>query len=151
PLVVMNHGANNASFGNRGKRYRLSNATFYFLSRGYAVAMPMMRGFSTTGGGIYHFGCDIAATGLANAKDIAAVIRYLGNDLRFDTRRIIVAGQSLGGWNTLAVGALALPNVAGLVNFNGGMRESDCKFDEPELQVGAARFGARTKVPSIWF
>src|ERR1700742_2259982 len=41
PLVVMNHGADDASFGHRGKRYRVSNATFYFLSRGYAVAMPM--------------------------------------------------------------------------------------------------------------
>ncbi len=151
PLAIMNHGADGNTVGRRGTRYHLTNAAFYFLSRGYAVALPMMRGFSTTGGEIYHFGCNIADTGLANAKDIAAVIHYLGNDPRFDTRRVIVAGQSMGGWNTLAVGALALPNVAGLVNFNGGLRESDCKFDDLSLEDGAATFGARTKVPSIWF
>jgi dienelactone hydrolase len=142
PLAVNYH---------RGHRYHRTNAAFYFLSRGYAVAIPMMRGFSTTGGELYHFGCDIAATGLANARDIASVIHYLGNDPRFDTRHVIVAGQSLGGWNTLAVGALGLPNVAGLMNFNGGMKESDCSTGDASLQSGAASFGAQTKVPSVWF
>jgi dienelactone hydrolase len=151
PLAVVNHGADGINDDHRGHRYHRTNAAFYFLSRGYAVAMPMMRGFSTTGGELYHFGCDITATGLANARDIASVIRYLGNDPRFDTRRVIVAGQSLGGWNTLAVGALGLPNVVGLVNFNGGMKESDCATGDASLQSGAANFGARTKIPSIWF
>jgi dienelactone hydrolase len=151
PLAVMNHGADGINDDHRGHRYHRTNAAFYFLSRGYAVAFPMMRGFSTTGGELYHFGCDISATGLANARDIAAVIRYLGNDRRFDTRRVIVAGQSLGGWNTLAIGTLGLPNVVGLMNFNGGMKESDCATGDASLQSGAAAFGAQTKVPSIWF
>lgn len=151
PLAVMNHGATAASTGHRGERYHLTNAAFYFLSRGYAVALPMMRGFSTSGGEIYHFGCDLAAVGTAYAKDIRAVIRYLSNDPRFDTRRVIVAGQSMGGWNTLALGALDMPNIAGLVDFNGGVRMSDCKSGDSGLVAGAAEFGARTKAPSIWF
>ncbi|MDR3533808.1 MAG: prolyl oligopeptidase family serine peptidase [Rhodopila sp.] len=151
PLAIMNHGATGASMGHRGERYRLTNAAFYFLSRGYAVVLPMMRGFSTSGGEIYHFGCDLAATGTAYAKDIRAVIRYLGNDPRFDTRRVIVAGQSFGGWNTLAVGALRIPNVVGLVNFNGGIRSSDCKAGDASLVAAAGDLGARTKIPSIWF
>jgi len=77
PLAIINHGASGASFGNRGKRYHLTNAAFYFLSRGYAVAMPMMRGFSTSSGELYQFGCDFAATGIAYARDIRAVIEYL--------------------------------------------------------------------------
>lgn len=151
PLVVMNHGASGAGFGRRGPRYHLSNSIFYFLSRGYGVAIPMMRGFSTTGGEMYHFGCDLTETALANAKDIAAVIGYLRSDPRFDTRRVIVAGQSMGGWNTLAVGALGVPNVVGLVNFNGGLRESDCHDGDTALTEGAATFGATTRIPSIWF
>ena len=43
PLVIMNHGASNASLGHRRTRYRFTNSAFYFLSRGYAVALPMMR------------------------------------------------------------------------------------------------------------
>jgi len=151
PLAIMNHGATDVSRGNRGERYHLTNAAFYFLSRGYAVALPMMRGFSTSGGELYHFGCDFAATATAYAKDIRAVIGYLGSDPRFDTSRVVVAGQSMGGWNTLALGALNVPNVKGLINFNGGVRESDCKAGDTSLIAGAAELGARTKIPSIWF
>jgi dienelactone hydrolase len=136
---------------NPGGRYRRTYAALYFLSRSYAVALPMMRGFAASGGQMHHFGCDLEATGIANARDIRTVIRFLGNDPRFDTRRVIVAGQSMGGWNTLALGALSVPNVAGLIDFNGGFRESDCADGDRALEVGAAAFGARTRVPSIWF
>ena len=151
PLVIMNHGAAAISKDHRGGRYHRTNAAFYFLSRGYAVALPMMRGFSASGGEIYHFGCDLAGTGIAYARDIRSVIRYLGNDPRFDTSRVIVAGQSMGGWNALAVGALNVPHVKGLIDFNGGIRESDCDAGDRSLVEGAAKFGAATKAPSIWF
>jgi dienelactone hydrolase len=151
PLAIMNHGATEVSTGHRGERYRLTNAAFYFLSRGYAVALPMMRGHAASGGELYHFGCDLGATGIANAKDIRAVILYLGADPRFDTKSVVVAGQSFGGWNTLAVGSLNIPNVKGLINFNGGIRESDCKAGDSSLVTAAGDFGAQTKVPSIWF
>jgi dienelactone hydrolase len=151
PLAVMNHGAMGISPGNRGRRYRLTNAAFYFLSRGYAVALPMMRGFAASGGEFYHFGCDFSSMGSANAKDIRAVIRTLSADPRVDSQRVIVAGQSFGGWNTLALGALNIPNVKGLINFNGGIRESDCETGDNSLVAAAEDFGARTRTPSIWF
>jgi dienelactone hydrolase len=151
PLAIMNHGAASVSKDHRGERYHMTNTAFYFLSRGYAVALPMMRGFAASGGEIYYSGCDLAATGTAYAKDIRSVIRYLGNDPRFDTRRVIVAGQSMGGWNALAVGALNVPDVKGLINFNGGIRESDCDAGDSSLVNGVAKFGAMTKIPSIWF
>jgi dienelactone hydrolase len=151
PLAVMNHGASWISKHNRGDRYHRTNAAFYFLSRGYAVALPMMRGFSTSDGEIYHNGCDLAATGIAYAKDIRAVIRFLDGDRLFDTSRVVVAGQSMGGWNTLALGALNVPSVKGLIDFNGGVRESDCDEGDRALVEGAARFGAATRTPSLWF
>lgn len=151
PLVIMNHGSDHAGNGNRNARYHRSNAIFYFLSRGYAVAVPMMRGYAESGGSLYHFGCDFVRTASANAEDIAAVLRHLSADPRFDTRRVIVAGQSMGGLNTLGVGTLNLPNVVGLVNFNGGIRESDCQPGDPPLIEAAARLGAHTKTPSMWF
>jgi dienelactone hydrolase len=151
PLAVMNHAANAVSVGNRGNRYRLNGAAFYFLSRGYAVAQPMMRGYAASGGELYHFGCDLGATATANALDIRAVIRYLGTDPHIDTRNVIVAGQSFGGWNTLAVGALNIPNVKGLINFSGVLRESDCKPGDGALVAAAGALGSGTKAPSIWF
>jgi dienelactone hydrolase len=151
PLAIMNHGAANISSGHRGDRYHLTNAAFYFLSRGYAVALPMMRGFAASGGEFYHFGCDLSATGTANAKDIRSVIRYLAADPNFDTSRVIVAGQSFGGWNTLALGALNVPNVTALINFDGGIESSDCDADASNLIAAAGIFGAHTKIPSLWF
>ena len=151
PLAVMNHGASNVSADHRGERYHLTNAAFYFLSRGYAVALPMMRGFAASGGDFFRFGCDLGAMGAANAMDIRTVIRALGADPLFDTSRVIVAGQSFGGWNTLALGALNMPNVKGLVNFSGGVEFSDCAAGDKSLVAAAGFFGAATTVPSIWF
>jgi dienelactone hydrolase len=151
PLAIMNHGATGISMVNRGQRYHLTNVAFYFLSRGYAVALPMIRGFAASGGEYYHFGCDFGSLGTANARDIRAVIRALNADPLIDSRRIIVAGQSFGGWNTLAVGALNIPSVKGLINFNGGIRESDCMSGDSSLVAAAKDFGARTRTPSIWF
>jgi dienelactone hydrolase len=151
PLAIMNHGATAISSANRGERYRLTNAAFYFLSRGYAVALPMMRGFAASDGEFYHFGCDLTGMGIANAKDIRAVIRALNVDPLIDSRFVVVAGQSLGGWNTLALGALNVPSVKGLINFNGGIRVSDCGAGDHSLLAGAEDFGGRTTTPSIWF
>ena len=73
--------------------------------------------------------------------------------------RIVVAGQSFGGWNTLAFGTLGRKGVAGLVNFNGGIQmsysygghTSICRNENSELLDDAGTFAAATYVPSIWF
>jgi len=151
PLAIMNHGASGASNNNRGARYRFTISAYYFLSRGYAVALPMMRGFAGSGGTLVHYGCDLAAVGTANARDIGAVIDAVSALPTIDGRRVIVAGQSFGGWNALAVGTLGRPAVKGVVNFVGGIRSSDCADPDTALVAAAATFGARTHIPSIWF
>jgi predicted dienelactone hydrolase len=64
PLAVLVHGS--ASKGELPRdmpRYRYTYSAYYFLSRGYAVAMPMMRGFAGSGGRLIDHGCDLAAVG----------------------------------------------------------------------------------------
>jgi dienelactone hydrolase len=151
PLAVMNHGATLVSAQNRGSRYHLTFSAYYFLSRGYAVVLPMMRGFAGSEGNLFHRGCDLAAVGTANAQDIRAVIADMARQPYIDASRIVVAGQSFGGWNTLAVGALGYPNVKGLINFSGGIRDSSCPNGDASLAAGAAYYGAHTTVPSLWF
>jgi hypothetical protein len=46
---------------------------------------------------------------------------------------------------------LDVPNVKGLINFNGGIKSSDCKAGDSSLAAAAGDFGVRTKIPSIWF
>jgi dienelactone hydrolase len=151
PLAVVNHGASGKLASSRVKRNLGTLAAAYFLSRGYAVVLPMMRGFSRSYGEQPYHGCDLARLGIANAQDINAVIDAMASRPEIDASRIIVAGQSLGGWNTLAFGTLGRKGVAGLVNFNGGVRESDCRDGDRALLDNVEKFAAATHVPSIWF
>ena len=151
PLAVVNHGATNVSDSNRGERYHATFSAYYFLSRGYAVVLPMMRGFAGSGGSLVHRGCDVASIGISNARDIRAVIDTMIAQPNIDGRRIVIAGQSFGGWNTLALGTLDYPNIKGLINFSGGLRASDCAAQDASLIASAAYYGAHTAVPSLWF
>jgi dienelactone hydrolase len=151
PLAVMNHGAAGNGHPEAEPRYRTTFSAYYFLSRGYAVALPMMRGFAGSGGQAVHRGCDAAALGISNARDIASVIDGLAAQPTIDRSRIVIAGQSFGGWNTLAFGLVGHAGVKGLVNFAGGVRESDCPTQDASLVAASAYLGAHTSLPSIWF
>jgi len=151
PLAVMNHGSDGSKSPQKNPRYRFTFSAYYFLSRGYAVALPMMRGYAGSEGKQAPHGCDVATLGIRNAKDIYAVINYLSSLPEIDGNNIVVAGQSFGGWNTLAFGTLKHPRVKGLINFAGGVLASDCPTPEYSLAAAAGQFGAHTGVPSIWF
>lgn len=153
PLAVVNHGASDASSHNRGERHRFTVAAYYFLSRGYAVALPMMRGFARSGGELFHAGCDVGAVAAANARDLRAVIEAVAERPDVDRTRIVVAGQSFGGWNTLGLGAAPPPGGRALVVFNPAIRTSDCPggLQDSSMAGAAARLGARTALPSLWF
>ena len=151
PLAVMNHGATDASAGNRGQRYHHTLAAYYFLSRGYAVALPMMRGFAGSGGSLYTLGCSFENVADHNGRDIAAVIAALVRRPEIDGRRIVVAGQSFGGWNTLGVGIAPPPGVRGLVLFNAAFRTSACRAVDANMAVAAGLLGGQTNLPSLWF
>ena len=156
PLAVLNHGANGTKEKPREMaRVRYTFLAYYFLSRGYAVAMPMMRGYANSEGKQGGYGCDLARQATDNGRDIAGVIEALGSNPQIDSNRVVVAGQSFGGWNTLGLGAMAPPNVLGLIDFFGGEQSSGCKDgdagDGASLIDGARRMGAETSLPSLWF
>jgi dienelactone hydrolase len=156
PLAVLNHGAN----GKREKpasmaRQRYTFLAYYFLSRGYAVALPMMRGYGGSGGRQANYHCDLAALAMDNGRDIEAVIAGLATVPQIDASRVVVAGQSFGGWNTLGLGALQPRDVHGLINFVGGVQTSTCPDTQggvsPSLVAAAERLGASTLLPGLWF
>ncbi len=151
PLVVMNHGASGTNRPNLEPRYRYSFSSYYFLSRGYAVALPMMRGFSGSEGQQVFDGCNQEAVGLSNAKDIRAVVEFMSAQPYVDGSRVLVAGQSFGGWNTLAFGTLHHPRVKGLINFAGGAHISSCDSTATTLARTSEYYGAQTTIPSLWF
>jgi dienelactone hydrolase len=151
PLAVMNHGANFASNKNRGERERYTYSAYYFLSRGYAVALPMARGFAGSGGDIIGRGCDLEAVGIDNARDLRAVIRQLREMPFVDPNSVVVAGQSFGGWTTLALDTMDIPGLHGVIAFMPTLRASDCREDDAAMIRGAGAFGQHARLPSLWF
>jgi dienelactone hydrolase len=150
PIAVINHGKapGNAHFQGR---YRPAIAARYFLQRGYAVVVPMRRGFSKSGGSFMGAGCNVASNGREQADDVKAVLDYVVSQSWADRSRIVVLGQSHGGWTTLAFGEQNYPGVKALINFAGGLRQESCPGWEAGLARGAADYARETRLPSLWF
>jgi dienelactone hydrolase len=149
PLAVINHGAKGAP--RTMSRYRVSLSIDYFLSRGYAVVLPMMRGFAGSGGEAVIEGCDDASTGKLNAKDMLAVIAAMKQRPEIDATNVLVMGQSFGGWNSLALATMAPPEVKGIINFAGGLRSNQCNSQDQAMWQAMAEFGREAHIPSLWF
>ncbi len=154
PVVVMNHGR----AGGNSKlqpRYRPVAVAQFFVQRGYAVVVPMRQGFAGSGGAEVIGGCNIESNGLAQADDVRVVLDWVVQQPWADRSRLLVMGQSHGGWTTLAFGTLQFdgkpyPGVRGLVNVAGGLRQTDCpSWPQPLIQA-AARYGQRAQLPSLW-
>jgi len=150
PIAIVNHGK---AFGDTRfqGRYRPAVAARYFLQRGYAVVVPMRQGFSKSGGHYIGGECNVESNGRVQAEDVKAVLDYVTAQPWADKDRIVVVGQSHGGWTTLAFGALNYPGVKGLVNFAGGLRQEMCPNWQQALAGGAASYAKETRLPSLWF
>ena len=150
PVAVINHGKAYGDARFQG-RYRPATAARYFLQRGYAVVVPMRQGFSKSGGSYIGGGCNVESNGRVQAEDVKAVLDHVVAQPWADKDRIVVLGQSHGGWTTLAFGPLNYPGVKGLVNFAGGLRQEGCNSWQRALASGAASYAAQTRLPSLWF
>jgi dienelactone hydrolase len=150
PVVVINHGKSGGDTRFQS-RYRPTSAARFFLQRGYAVVVPMRQGFSKSEGGYVSGGCNVESNGLVQAQDVKATLDYVTSQPWADKSRIVVMGQSHGGWTTLAFGTQNYPGVVGLVNFAGGLRQENCTSWEGTLARAAGAYGKETKQPSLWF
>lgn len=160
PAVVLSHGST-LSPQDRAKytaKYPVASAVF--VDWGLVVVSPVRRGYGKTGGNwAEDFGACASATyaeaGLETAKDIAAAVAWLAERPYVDRTRIVLVGQSGGGWGSLAAASRGDLPIVGVVNFAGGrggkqrnLANNNCA---PERLVEAAgRYGRTVKVPSLW-
>ena len=150
PLIIINHGKSPGD-PRFQPRARFLAAGREFVSRGYAVATPMRRGFADSSGREVLRGCDILDNGIAQADDVQIALIALSKRPDIDARRVVVMGQSHGGLATVALGARNLPQVAGLVNFSGGLRVESCGGWQRELEKAMGAYGRKSRAPSLWF
>jgi dienelactone hydrolase len=156
PLVVINHGSPRDAASRPNFTARFSAAGAWFIRRGYAVAVPTRRGYGPTGGGWAEaFGScdspDYEGGGRATSQDIRAAVLYFREQPFVDRDRIVLVGQSAGGWGVLASAGQNLPGVVAIVNFAGGRgsRGPDNVCTPSALVQAARRFGAGAGVPVL--
>ena len=156
PLAVINHGSPPNAAVRPAMRPAPSETEpiRWFLDRGYAVALPLRRGYGASGGDWAEgFGrCDspdFGAAGRETARDIAAALAYargLPGVVRPDMGALVV-GHSAGGWGAVALASQGPQGIAALVNLSGGrggwargVPNANCRTDL--LVAEAGRFGA---------
>jgi dienelactone hydrolase len=126
PLIVLSHGnPPNASDRPKIKRYRMIPQIQEFIKRGFAVIVPIRRGYGATGGDFAEdYGkCSdplYTTAGLEAAKDIVATINFAAKLRYVKADKILLVGQSAGGFASLAAASVNPPGVIGVVNFAGG-------------------------------
>jgi dienelactone hydrolase len=151
PVLIMNHGK---ALGNprSQNRDRFLVVTREFVRRGYAVVVPMRKGFSRSTGDYSDRGCNMTANGHMQAEDLYGTLSYLREEKWADAQRIIVAGQSYGGLTAMAFGSRNYPGVKGLINFAGGLKVhgGSCRWQD-SLVNAFSSYGARSSVPTLWF
>lgn len=150
PLAVVNHGKAEGT-ARVQPRLRPASMARYLLERGYAVVVPMRQGFANSSGSYQGAGCNVESNGRLQAEDVAATVAHFAQQAWVDADRIVVIGQSHGGWTSLAYGAeKPAPGVRALVNFAGGLRQTQCGNWEGALARAAASYGGQTTLPSLW-
>jgi dienelactone hydrolase len=161
PLLIINHGSPpDAAARPRMTLPNCGGTAQWFVERGFVVAMPLRRGYGETGGtwaenyGSCN-GADYAAGGLASADDIAAVVRYMRTLPFVAPDRLVVVGQSAGGWASLAYASRYPDGLVAVLNFAGGrgghrgnVPNSNCSPDR--LVAGAGTYGRTARVPMLW-
>ncbi len=157
--VVLNHGFSADEKERQSESWQAFAAVApVFARRGYAVIMPIRRGFGTTGGELAedpgsclrpHFfrGEQAAADDVMAAYDYARSLAYV------DPQRMILAGQSAGGMVALFTAAMREPQgllaVLGFAAGRGGGREPGVPCAAEALGRVFDAIGARVKVPVL--
>jgi dienelactone hydrolase len=160
PAIVLSHGSTLSRQDRARYTAKYPVASEVFVAWNLVVLSPLRRGYGKTGG---HWEEDYGAcaspayaeAGLETARDIAAAVAWLAERPYVDRTRIVLVGQSGGGWGSLAAASRGDLPIVGVVNFAGGrggkqknVANNNCA---PERLVEAAgRYGRTVKVPSLW-
>ena len=124
--IILNHGVG----ANARERFLESPTLFIqaasaFLSRGYAVLMPLRRGFGETGGAFAEDAGDCRSPNYgrgerAAARDVLATYEFARKLPYVDPERMILAGQSAGGVASLYAAAQQPEGLVAVLAFAAG-------------------------------
>ncbi|MEQ9199579.1 MAG: alpha/beta fold hydrolase, partial [Rhodospirillales bacterium] len=154
PLVILSHGSPR---GQARPTILYREQAKWFTDRGFAVVVPMRRGYGRSHGSWSEgYGAcgnaDYTRAGLATADDILATLAYFRDQSLIDPDRILLVGQSAGGFGSVAAASRKPAGVRGVINFAGGRgSQSSGSNCSPDALVAAMEsYGRTTDLPSLW-
>ncbi len=158
PLVILSHGTPRSV----AERARIRpdwglRLTVFFLGEGYAVAVPLRRGYGQSPGDPNErvSGCanpDYVDAGHRVGAQIRQAADYMARQDFVSPGRIVLVGQSAGAFASLALGSANPPGVLGIVNFAGGRGSIGDRnlCGEHQLVAAHGEFGKTSRRPTIW-
>lgn len=161
PLVVLSHGTPpHPSERVKIGRYRRIPQIREFVSREFAVIVPIRRGHGATGGDYAEDKGKCAApvyyeAGRAAGRDVVGTIDYAVKLPFVNPDCVILVGQSSGGLASLAAASMNPKGLIAAVNFSGGHGGDPATrpgepCDPQSLTATIAKFSQTIKVPVLW-
>ncbi len=162
PVVLINHGSP-ARPGDRPSRQPTTcegEAATWFLQRGFVVVAGMRRGHGASGTVLAETSGDCGSAefvraGREAARDLDALVNYAAALPFARPDRMVMVGQSTGGWATIGYNSVAHPRVTAMVNMAGGrgghyqlMPNNNCRPDQLVLAAGV--LGKTATTPMLW-
>ncbi len=161
PVLVLNHGRSPDAQGRAAVgRAQYTQASDFFLRRGFIVAVPTRIGYGVTGGEDVEYSgpCEKKNYPPVNAmaaQQTLAVLQAMRQRPDAAKDRAVIAGQSFGGTTAAAVSAMNPPGIQATINFAGGgggnPKTQPQRPCAPHLLEKMFRdYGSTARVPSLW-
>jgi dienelactone hydrolase len=153
PLLVFNHGSTGPGAIPATLTLTYPGVAHYFVRRGFAVVVPMRKGRGASEGSYdepYGCGPGVVDAGVASALgDLDGVLDHLLQQPHVDGDRLLMAGQSRGGYLSVVYAARGRhrDRLRAVVNFAGGWSGERCG---DRNSPGYADAGARSRLPMLW-
>lgn len=159
PVVVFNHGdiEMDSVYIRFKQRFRDMVVAKEFLTQGIAVAFPARRGIGMSEG-LYQgsasrFDGDPLYSARRHAMDILPAFDVLKHHPAIDASRMLVSGQSAGGYSTMYIASQNIPGVIGAINFSGGRTDNwgnGASYLITTMINGFEEAGKTTNAPMLW-
>ena len=161
PFVVLNHGrAGTASERAQTARWRYLEASRWLVQRGYAVFVATRRGYGETGGTDVeqNYNCNnpwYKEAMAGGVESVLSVIEFAKTQSFVNRNRLVVMGQSVGGYLSVGVAAANPAGLVAAINFAGGHggrpdRDPGNPCIPEKLKQVFADAGKTSTVPALW-
>ena len=158
PLVVINHGTPVSIRDAGSERLGFTKAATWFAQQGFEAVVALRPGFGTSDGPYLETSgpCDrrdYVSDGRETAAVEAAIVQAASALPGVDPRRIVVVGQSAGGFGVIALADQPPPGVLGVISFAGGRGGDDHEHicsGQQSLVNAAGVFGRANRLPQLW-